>query len=170
MNLIYFLFATLFISESSTAITVQKPELLLHNSDTLYMHVEYREDSPLANLFLSKKYNSKLEAQIDTTCWSSGCAREYAPIWKIKNNNLFLNKLKYCCSGEEVSLSKIFKRKNISKDGVKAFWVNEKIIASDKFSEFYYFFLFDFEEFNTTKWYEIEVKKGIVKNIKEEEK
>lgn len=167
IKLVYFFISALFLSGTSNAITVQKPELLLHNSDTLYIHVEYREDSPLSNLFLSKKYHEKLEAQIDTTCWSSGCVRAYAPIWKIQDNELYLHRLQHCCSEKEVSLNQIFKRKNITEEGVKAFWVDEKISVSDKFAELYYFF-FDFEEYEKVKWYQIKVKKGTVQSIKEE--
>lgn len=169
IKLIYLLFSALIAVEPSSAMTFPKPELLLYNSDTLFIDVEYREDSPLANLFLLKKYSAKLEAEIDTTCWSSACTRQYAPIWKIKNNKLYLYRLEHCCSEKEVNLNQIFKKRKISNDGVKAFWVDEKINVRDMdlFTSTYVSF-FELEEYDKIKSYEIEVQKGIVKSLKEE--
>ena len=166
---IYFVFQLILILtmtfDNHVPPTEQKPELLLYNQDTFFLYGDYRDQFPLGGLFLEKAYKEKLDNLIDTTCWSSGCAREFKGVWSIFKNRLYLKELQYCCRDRLIPLQKVFKKGKIKKRGVKAFWVTKELSVSDRYSSFYDYYFLDSIDI---KWYDIKVEKGKVEYFKEE--
>ncbi|SDY08405.1 hypothetical protein SAMN05444411_1213 [Lutibacter oricola] len=102
--------------------TEQSPDLLIYNSEIINIY-----NYPLENLAeIDKTINKKL---IDTTCLSSDCWRQHIATWIIENDSLFLSELKDCCEYKDISLDKIFDKKDIQEDRVFAYWYTDKINA-----------------------------------------
>jgi len=157
------IFLSALVGNNDVVLTQPKSELLIHHQDTFYLYGELREDFPLGALFLKHQYKEKLQNQIDTTCWSSACSREFIGIWHIVNDKLYLKELRHCCSEDEINLNTIFRDRKIKKHGVMACWVTEELSVSDNFSSLFNVVL----GLDDIKWYDIKVDKGKVKYFKE---
>lgn len=102
--------------------TLQRPDLLIYKSDTIYIDIYPLDIRLEIDSILSKKLN-------DTTCLVTDCWRQYIGVWKIENDSLFLIGLKDCCEQKEIPINKIFNKNEITNDRVFAYWYTEKINA-----------------------------------------
>ncbi len=116
----------LFISSNKILATVQTPDLLIIENDTL----ELREMSnfPLESLNLNfRPFNYTRQTAPNTSCW-----RGYQAIWRIINNEIYLEKIQRCHGDDNnmrtENLNDFFTKNQmdfIEKDGlVLANWVN----------------------------------------------
>ena len=128
MKLTTFCLLFLLISISSKA-TQQIPDLLIIGKDTLQIFEP--ENYPLEKLNLKKRpFNYTNTTSPHTACW-----RGYQAIWKVINNELFLEKIQRCYGdnkSEKIQdLDKLFQENNINvmkKNGlIFASWVNIKL-------------------------------------------
>jgi len=116
----------LFISSNKILATVQTPDLLIIENDTL----ELREMSnfPLESLNLKfRPFNYTRQTAPNTACW-----RGYQAIWRIINNEIYLEKIQRCYGDENSekfeNLTDFFTKNQIDftekKGMVLANWVN----------------------------------------------
>jgi hypothetical protein len=116
--------------------TDQIPDLIICNGKTLYVSGTSDEGFPLFPILQDETYNSKMEKHEYGTlklssCRSSACYRGYQAIWELHNGIIYLKEVLDCCTQEPIlDLKKIFGEKNVTKKGVRAFWINEPFYIS----------------------------------------
>lgn len=109
--------------------TDQLFDLILFNGNTFYVSGTFSEGFPLYSLFQDETYNSKVETYEDGSlklggCQSSACHRGYQAVWELHNGIIYLKEVRDCCTQEPLlDLKKIFGEKNVTKKGVRAFWM-----------------------------------------------
>jgi len=113
------------VSLSETFATVQAPDIIIYNGDSLYLYA-----APLELLYKNGLERPKFFAD-KKGCMSTACWRGYQAVWKVIDNELYLTGiLSYCYREDNIKadLKKIFGNKCI--DGkVKADWVSATIFA-----------------------------------------
>lgn len=108
------------ISSMLLKATEQTPDLLIYNSDTIYI-----DKFPLE--VLSEQDFKIAKRLIDTTCISTDCWRQHIGIWMLENDSLFLVGLKDCCDFKEIPLNRVFNKLEIHNGRVFANWYSENI-------------------------------------------
>jgi hypothetical protein len=124
----YIWFLIIFSSVSFVNGTPQSPEILIYESDTLFINYMPLEDLKYENDSIEARL-SRLFEPMESTHW-----RGYTATWKVYNDSLFLIKVCDATNNQFVSLNKIFNENMLSSKGVFASWYTKKITGD--FGEF----------------------------------
>jgi len=139
--------------------TEQTPDLLIYNSDTIYIDI-----FPLE--ILAEKDSNIAKKLIDTNCISSDCWRQHIATWKIENDSLFLTGWVDCCNYQNQKLDQVFEASEIKNGKVFAFWYSDKLKkgfgdnlgwSEEKW------------DFKYEKHIELEINEGHIKSLKIEQ-
>lgn len=102
--------------------TEERPDLLIYNSDTIYI-----DKFPLD--LLAEMDSIIAKKLMDPNCISSDCWRQYIATWKIENDSLFLIGLNDCCNFNTIPLKTVFSKNYIKDKKVFAYWYTDNITA-----------------------------------------
>ncbi len=153
------LYVILFLWFYATLIfaTEQISDLVIYKGDTLYLSGTFDENFPLYEILINEKYKDKFT--LNETCESTDCYRGYQAVWEIKNNKIYLKEIIDCCTEKPIDVKIVFGKKARKKKGIKAFWINRKLLLSSE----------PMTIFNIRKnidFIDIEVNKGRISQIK----
>lgn len=116
--------------------TDQISDLIIFNGNTFYISGMADEGFPLYPILQDERYNSKMERYGHgnlklSNCKSTTCYRGYQAVWELHNGIIYLKEVLDCCTQEPIlDLKKIFGEKNVTKKGVRAFWINRPLYIS----------------------------------------
>lgn len=129
-----------YIEDKYNLASNQLPEILMYNDEQFYAKGEW---DPLSSLLEEEQYVSRMKTDEYgglelSTCFSDGCYRSYQGIWEISKDTLYLKEVQDFCTELPIfDLEKIFGKEAVTPKGVRAFWINQELIASSKeISEF----------------------------------
>jgi hypothetical protein len=108
-----------------TFATIQNPDILVYNGDTLPLF-----DAPLEQLYKNNTEISKLFG-VKKGCWTTACYRGYQAWWTIIDQKLYLTGIYSCCYDEDgikADLKQLFGGKYLN-EKVNADWVNITFIV-----------------------------------------
>ncbi len=134
---IYFCAAIMSFANITLA-TDQIPEIFIYKDNPFFLNgADMGQYYPLYPLAKHEEYRIKIginkQGEFNDNCISTGCYRGYQGKWLIKDNTLFLSKIKSGCSNERdlADLKEVFGTK-YTNDGVPAFWLSDTIRLSDE--------------------------------------
>jgi len=132
--------------------TPQKPDKVLYKNKTYYLALHWSYSSPL-EIYYYKKYSKS-----PFTMTSTANYRGFIATWIIKNNHLFLSKVK--TRKYNVKLDYLFDKHQIKNNKVKANWFTGYIsIQSNKIIKYH-------KSSYSTKFYTVEYAKHLILYIK----